>query len=136
MDPNGDGVVSSLDALFVLNILGQRNALGEGESVASSSDAATAATYAVTTTYAGTVNAALPAANFVASMTDDDHEQEDAVSTIDETDARDALLTGGLEITDAASEDVADSIAVEAAKTVSETDVDDLFAELLDDLSL
>ena len=80
-------------------------------------DAATAA-YAVTTTYAGTVNAALPAANFVAPTNDDD-EQDDTVSTIDETKARDVLLTGGVSISDAASEDVADSIAVEAASRPS-----------------
>ena len=130
VDVDGNGRVSSIDALLVINILNARNNTGgEAEQVNSATD------YAVTTTYASPVSAALPAANFVAPTKEFD-EQQQTVSTIDETTARDALLRGGVMITDAAAEAVADSIVTESESKVSESDVDEVLSSLLDDLAL
>ena len=140
LDVNGDGTITTFDALLVINRLSadaraQRGTAGAGELVVTGSAQGeqidTNANFAVTTAFANASSANLPVTNL--SPVSEPLVQDE--SPVAAEDVRDQLLAGGIAISNRHSEVVTDAIVEATPATGSEHDeqVDAVIANLLDE---
>ncbi len=121
-DVNGDGRVSSFDALLVVNFLNDRINLGQGEQIAPEAE------FATTTNYATPVTTGLPSGNVMAAPA------AETPRVLTQTVARDALFSAGVSVSAGAAA-VAENAVIPADQAASEQEIDDALSSLLDDLT-